>query len=153
MADPLSSDGVPSKLKSTDKETKQTEVAEHVDAPGTEQKEVKQDIMELEQDVRTQVTVTGSDPVITGQPPEAVVEEILHEPPNIQQNIPDQQELLSGVVTKDMIPDLPVFTSEEEKIAFEETLNQIDMTQVRNPYFETLKSWLDVTRFFVCLLS
>ncbi len=36
---------------------------------------------------------------------------------------------LDQQITRDMIPDIPVFTNEEEKLAFEETLN-IDMTQV-----------------------
>ncbi len=38
---------------------------------------------------------------------------------------------LDQPITRDMIPDIPVFTNEEEKMAFEETLN-IDMTQVGN---------------------
>ena len=151
MADPLSSDGIPSKPKITDKETKQTNVVEPTDTINSDHKDTKQDTLGLIQDAGTQGAVPGSDRMVAGQQPATTGEEmgLVH---STTQDNSYKQEILSGVVSKDMIPDLPVFTSEEEKIAFEETLNQIDMTQVRKLRYFSLSRYSNVP-FFICCIT
>lgn len=130
MVDPLSNDGVPSKLKIVRSEAKQTDVVEQSVTASVEAKDTARDMLEIPQGINTQGAVTGDDPMIAGQQPIATGEEMGLTPLSVEQTNPDIQDFGSTIITKAMIPDLPVFTSEEEKIAFEETLNQVDMTQV-----------------------
>ena len=124
MADPLSNDGDLRKLKSdTTKEAKQSDVTDLIPA-NTDQQEAKQDAPEHGQDMGMQ------DSVITAEQKTVTDEEMVFVPPTGEESPLQKLLLTSDAITKDMIPDLPVFTTEEEKITFEESLNQIDMTQV-----------------------
>ncbi len=134
MTDPLSGDGiVPAK---TNTKEARSENAERKDEPAVEvmteaQKENnKPDILELVSDPMTQNAVTGNDPMLAGPQQAPTSEEMGLVSVSTEPHSREGQELMRADVNKDMIPDLPVFTSEEEKLAFEETLNQIDMTQV-----------------------
>ena len=134
MADPLSSDGDARKLKcDTTKEAKQRDVTD-LNPASTDHHEAKRDAPEHGQDTETQGTVTDSDSVITAQQKTVTDEEMVFVPPTGKENPSQKLLLTSDVITKDMIPDLPVFTTEEEKITFEESLNQIDMTRVSIHY-------------------
>ena len=132
MADPLSNDGDLHNYKSGIKEVKQTDGADLNAVPSIDHQEAKQDAQGLGQDMGTQGTVTGSDRSIAIQQKTVTDEEMVLVPPTGEENTLHKQLSPSDLITKDMIPDLPVFTTEEEKITFEETLNQIDMTQVSN---------------------
>ena len=121
MADPLSGDGVVQKHKTSIAEKKQAPDSNLID-----DEEGSKAVKEVE----GAVALSSMDPVVAPSQTIAIDKERRSVSLPADDNISEKQTLICSTITKDMIPDLPVFTSEEEKIAFEETLNQIDMTQV-----------------------
>ncbi len=135
MADPLSrDDGIVLETQTAEDGEEKAEqlVAEEVVESSAEksrgQREAKQrEIVEVEESSG----VTGDNPMLAGPPGGTSVEETSVTPDiYVSDGLEDAQFVPSVDINKDMIADLPVFTSEEEKLAFEETLNLIDMTQV-----------------------